>query len=318
MLSKEDYRQRGQAVINAFNRYQAAEYNTAVSRSRTAKQWIRFTEDETANELFPNLRWLESRSAERRAEHMAFYNRIWAKTDPFWLRNQPGDLWNCSCDWEETSDDENNEGVRSSKPNKGLEGNPGETGKVFTDNCVYIQASNKDLVDRVILQMGKDAYYPKPNMNGVAVNVNPLHGIKEIAGNMDVLHTFLEQTTNIRCVELLPNITSGNEAIKPRFYPEGRTPRGKNRNADALIEFKDGAKWVADLKCMQGNGGKIIDRLKEAYEQADYSIIKINGKINIENIQKDVTSFMKQYYKFNGVMVYDREGNIIINKQRDA
>ena len=90
-------------VLHTFNRYQAAEYNTTVSRSRTAKQWGEFA-DADHMRLFPNLRWLPSRSATPREEHVRFYNRVWAKTDPFWQQNQPGNLWNCKCDWEETDD----------------------------------------------------------------------------------------------------------------------------------------------------------------------------------------------------------------------
>ena len=50
-----------------------------------------------------------------------------------------GNLWNCKCDWEETDDPvtgDNPEGIR---PARGLEGNPAKTGKIFTDECKYIQ-----------------------------------------------------------------------------------------------------------------------------------------------------------------------------------
>lgn len=130
------------AVLNTFNRYQAAEYNTATARARTAKQWTDFNADPVSNELYPNLKWLPSRSANPREEHIPFYNLVLPKTDPFWLQNQPGNLWNCKCDWEETD-----EPATSSRPQticaKGLEGNPAETGEVFTKECTYFkQVSN--------------------------------------------------------------------------------------------------------------------------------------------------------------------------------
>ena len=135
------------AVLNTFNRYQAAEYNTATARARTAKQWTDFNADPIANELYPNLRWLPSRSANPREEHIPFYNLVLPKNDPFWLQNQPGNLWNCKCDWEETD-----EPATSSRPQticaKGLEGNPAETGEVFTDECTYFKQAGKNRKER--------------------------------------------------------------------------------------------------------------------------------------------------------------------------
>ncbi len=50
-------------------------------------------------------------------------------------------------------------------------------------------------------------------------------------------------------------------------------PRGANNNADAVLEWADGGKWVVDFKYMQGNGGKLKERLYDAYEQADYAVV---------------------------------------------
>lgn len=140
--SPEDFDRMARAVLNTFNRYQAAEYNTAVARARSAKQWTDFSQPDNMF-LFPNLRWIPSRSADPREQHIPFYNRVWAKNDPFWNSNQPGNLWNCKCDWEETDDpvtDGNPEGL---KPAKGLEGNPAKTGQIFTDQCTYVKKAKE-------------------------------------------------------------------------------------------------------------------------------------------------------------------------------
>ena len=140
--SPEEFDRMARAVLNTFNRYQAAEYNTAVARARTAKQWADFSQGDNMF-LFPNIRWLPSRSANPREQHMPFYNRVWAKNDPFWTVNQPGNLWNCKCDWEETDDPVTGDNPEGLKPAKGLEGNPAETGQIFTDQCTYIQKAGK-------------------------------------------------------------------------------------------------------------------------------------------------------------------------------
>lgn len=116
-----------------YNRYQAVEYNTAVSRARTGKQWQQFDNADNRR-LFPCIKWLPSRSATPREEHMPFYNRIWAKDDPFWNTNQPGTLWNCKCDWEQTDEDPTENNPNKQIIHKGLYGNPVRTGQIFTED----------------------------------------------------------------------------------------------------------------------------------------------------------------------------------------
>ncbi len=136
---------KGKAILNKYNRWQAAEYNTAVARARTARQWKDLQEDTT---LYPNLRWLPSRSATPREQHMVFYNRVWAKTDPFWNENTPGSLWNCKCDWEETDEPVTDGNPVTKVTAKGLEGNPGITGEIFTNESAYIKKAGRIVLDR--------------------------------------------------------------------------------------------------------------------------------------------------------------------------
>lgn len=132
------------AILHKYNRYQAAEYNTAVARARTGKQWQQF-EEEDNRRLFPCIKWLPSRSATPREEHMPFYNRVWPKDDPFWLSNQPGTLWNCKCDWEQTDEDptDGNPTNRIVKP--GLDENPTTSGQIFTDTAPYIRKAPEEV-----------------------------------------------------------------------------------------------------------------------------------------------------------------------------
>lgn len=136
-----------EAYLRIFNRYQSAEYNTARSRARTGKQWNDFQEN---NDIFPNIKWILSRSVEKREEHIVFAGRVWAKDDPFWTTNQPGSLWNCKCDWQET-DEPVTDGNPSNKRivNQGLEGNPAITGEIFTDNASYIKRARENGFDKI-------------------------------------------------------------------------------------------------------------------------------------------------------------------------
>ena len=61
------------------------------------------------------------------------------KNDPFWSYNQPGNLWNCKCDWEETDEATTDGNPSAHIRHNGLEGNPAITGEIFTDNSAYIK-----------------------------------------------------------------------------------------------------------------------------------------------------------------------------------
>ena len=301
----EEGQKRASAVLTAFNRYQSAEYNTAVSRSRTAKQWLDFNDDD-AMLLFPNLRWLPSRSASPREQHMPYYNHVWAKTDPFWASNQPGNLWNCKCDWEETSDAPDADKVKALSPPASLEGNPGITGEAFTDNAVYFTANSHEKASAAILEAGEQGFYAKTSIKDVKVKAHILHEAGEIAGNMEVASVFCSKNPGVKSITLLPNVTKENEELRKNFYPKGLYPRGANKNADAIIGWSGGEKWLADFKCMGGNGGKLLKRLEEAYNQGDFAIIKIKESIkDPDNIKKVAESFMKQRYRFKGIIIYD-------------
>ena len=144
------------ATLHKYNRYQAAEYNTAVARARTGKQWQQFDEPDNRR-LFPCIKWLPSRSATPREEHMPFYNRVWPKDDPFWTYNQPGTLWNCKCDWEQTDEEptDGNPDRRIVKP--GLDQNPATSGQIFTDSAPYIRKAPA-VVPTYAIRMERDLF----------------------------------------------------------------------------------------------------------------------------------------------------------------
>ena len=148
-VAANDEKRDGTGPLHAHARYLAAEANTARTRARTGKQWQQFNQDDHAR-LFPNIRWIASRSATPREAHMPFYGRVWAKDDPFWQHNQPGTLWNCKCDWEETDDP-----VTTGNPQKnievpGLKGNPAETGQIFSEDAPYFsRCPNKEIVEPI-------------------------------------------------------------------------------------------------------------------------------------------------------------------------
>lgn len=217
--------------IRVFNRYQAVEHNTARSRARTAKQWNEFDENKG---LFPNIKWILSRSVDKREEHIVFAGRVWAKDDPFWTTNQPGSLWNCKCDWQET-DEPVTDGNPSNKRivNKGLEGNPAVTGEIFTDNASYIQKSpNPQVVEDFLKSLKpktRKPSAPKPTApNPAPETSDPDDLISKMPNNLtneekkaianNIIE--LEKALNIKSGNPMSIEDADNQNANPKHNPE--------------------------------------------------------------------------------------------------
>lgn len=176
-VDSDDYETKAKQIINRYNRYQVAEYNTAVARSRTALQWVEFTEDDLKNQMYPNLKWLPSSSADPREEHRLFYGLVLPKNDPFWNSNYPGNLWNCKCDWEETDEPAFTGEVAYVKPHNGLGGNPAKDKIIFTDDASYVKNAGKE-TDKLVLGCVRSNHFEwaKNHLIGTSVKHPEIEG----------------------------------------------------------------------------------------------------------------------------------------------
>lgn len=194
----EDKPKACKQALRVFDNWQDAEYNTAVARARTAKQFEEFNDPESLR-LFPNLRWVPSRSANPRAAHQVFYDRVWAKNDPFWANHSPGTEWNCKCDIEETDAPvTENQDMQLPKAPRGLEGNPYETGELFSDNASYVVKTR--------------------SMESEISNFTNGYSLKYWRENED-LHQQLRNTTATCTIEgRQESVTFGNDQIDEALY----------------------------------------------------------------------------------------------------
>ena len=134
-------------VLQRFNRYLAAEYNTTAIRAHRAADWQQF---EAERDVLPNLEWMPSTSINPGEDHRTFWGTTLPIDDPFWEEHCPGDRWNCKCHLRNT-DKEPTDRPTSDNPcdlrHDGLEGNPAHTGEVFSDNANYIRTLNRSDVN---------------------------------------------------------------------------------------------------------------------------------------------------------------------------
>ena len=113
------------------------EYDTAVIRAHQAADWLQFQREK---DVLPNLRWVPSTSPNPGKDHRTFWNTILPVDDPFWAQHRPGDRWNCKCSLSAT-DEPTTDAPKPSKkdrPQPGLDNNPANDRKLFSDTHPYI------------------------------------------------------------------------------------------------------------------------------------------------------------------------------------
>ena len=115
------------------------EYDTAVLRAHQAADWKHFIDEA---DVFPNVRWMPTTSIVPDPLH----ERYWTMkltlpvNHPFWQEHRPGDRWNCKCSLQQTDEPVNAEaleGYTPPLPMPGLDNNPANDGKLFSDTHPY-------------------------------------------------------------------------------------------------------------------------------------------------------------------------------------
>lgn len=135
------WRKEAEPIANHHNKvWLRTEYDTAVKRAKQAQQWKQF-EDE--RDVLPNLRWVPSTAATPGADHMIFWDTVLPIDHPFWSSHKPGDRWGCQCSIEATDDPETDapRGSINDEPAPGLDNNPAQDGKLFSDSHPYFPDS---------------------------------------------------------------------------------------------------------------------------------------------------------------------------------
>ncbi|GHT15073.1 hypothetical protein AGMMS4956_14260 [Bacteroidia bacterium] len=304
--SPADFAKDAKRILNTYNRYQAAEYAAAVARARTARQWANFNNpNDIANELYPNIRWIPSRSVEPRPLHRKFWNQVWAKNDQFWNDNQPGNLWGCKCDWERTDEPPTNLHLEPIKAEPGLKGNPGVTGEVFSKDASYFQKVGTALLNQSILSLPvKDTYIPFTDK----INCNVLRDAKKVPKEVSVARNLIG--AGYEKIYLLPELHKKEAAQRAKFLPTGYKQQDIKKNPDAVI-VKDGKEYVADFKVIT-NPSWLVRRIGESEGQAEYCVIKMDydNKQDTHTIRIRVYDAMQNNPQIKGVIVLDKEGKI--------
>ena len=242
-LSLEEFKDFATGGIGLYNGYQRTEYNTLVSRSRTAKQWERF-QDEKLH--YPNIEWLRTASANPRAEHLAYIGLILPMDDPFWTNNQPGNLYNCKCDWRSTDKAATKRPDTHYEPAAGLEGNPAETNELVTERHPYFKRNGKAprwVDDKAKLQCPDEVcFVEKTTPSGNKYLEHLLVSKAQEATDNRMFAALLVENGH-KDVKLLPKIKDTERSLRERYFGKDYAAKHLTTSPDAwadgaLFEFK--------------------------------------------------------------------------------
>ena len=298
------------------------EYNTAVLRAHQAAGWKHF---EAEQDVFPNIRWMPTTSPQQDLLHAQYWQAklTLPVNHPFWSQHHPGDRWNCKCSLEQTDEPTNDEVIKDFKPvpkQPGLENNPGDDGKLFSDTHPYVAKAYpgaKAAVERLLRQ--KDQEPPgvseyRTTAKG-QVLISPYHGANELEEN-ERIATFLSQKLNKK-IYLLPRINSDTEEqikLREKLIPKGVQQR---KNPDFMIGgmLFEGKSM---LKVKPSNNDKkiknaILNRIKDAKTQADNIIIEMPSHIERRQINKHIKGYLRQSNKKRTIIIKWKNKAIVIS-----
>jgi hypothetical protein len=223
--------------------------------------------------------------------HKEFWNRVWAKDDPFWDDHQPGDHWNCKCDWHET-DDAVTDNAFIYKPSaaRGLHGNPARTGEIFTENIpdgkdwkkasYFENAKEKWRIGKMLLEQPDSVVFSKVKITaGKHYHEHIMVAAEqEAAKNRAITEMLLQKGyENIR---LLPIIDRKEPQLRERYYGKGYN---YSKCPDATIDGKR-----AEFKECKGH--YVNHHIERASQQAEIVVISITEKMSDARIQSIIAS----------------------------
>lgn len=329
------------------------EYDTAIIRAHAAADWREFQRNK---DILPNLRWMPTTSNQPESSHRAYWlmKLTLPVDDPFWNEHHPGDRWNCKCSLEATDDPVVRPAdMESTKPQRGLENNPGKDGHTFSDNHPYFPKGcsscpfNKGLKNKMgtFFRNEKKHCYDcakidnamraalddlKGNTDGVPPSVDfysvshhgmvltsPYHGANEVDENRR-LAVFLTKKLCLK-VYLLPRLDPQNPIQAPlraSLLPSGVKDR---KNPDFYIGslLFDG-KSMMNIKRSEDSKkyhNDILNRIKSAKKQADNVVLEIPTFVSRKTISGTIKGFLMQSSKERVIIVKHGKKCYIYNRK---
>lgn len=286
-VSEKEFKKQAELIVGAYNGYQRTEYNTLVSRARSAKQLKQFASEKA---LYPNIEWLLTTSAHPRELHRTYVGLVLPQGDPFWNNNQPGNEWGCKCNWRTTDKPVTNKPSQTLPPAIGLEGNPAATGELVTDNHPYFKRNKnapKWVENKAILSTPDAvAYTVKETNNGSYLEHLLASDAAEVLENEKIARILL--AFGYKDIKLLPQIHKNEVAMRVRYYGNSFNNAHPSVCPDAMI-------GSTPVEFKHTNFGNMSKRIKEASKKSNIAILRVEQPLKQDYLDR----FIKGQWNLN-------------------
>lgn len=275
-LPFNEFRKKAQEIDASYNEeWLRAEYNLAIKQASAAKQWQSFQRDK---DVYPNLKYMPSLSADPREVHRMYYGVIKPIDDAFWNNMMPPNGWGCKCWVSQTDEKATQLEVDPISPIPGVEGNAGKSRRVFPPNHPYVTNMSAQEKLKIQNQLGRlwdnnatDRYVTQKIGKG-KLSVHPLCDAVDLDDNLDY---------GVPMIEAL----SGELKLLKHSYQDGiKNPEFEYSNTigdRTKIHFtkNDCAKYISNsFKSKYGKYSQLRN-----YDKS-FIAVDFDGKFNIEQL----------------------------------
>lgn len=279
-----EFKKLAKGIVGNYNQtWLKTEYDTAVAAARSARDWLTY---EAEADLYPNIEYLRTVSAEPDKDHLKYVGIIRPINDPFWDTHLPPSRWNCKCSVKNTAAPVTEipadiDAIDPIVP--AFQNNPGKTGSLFNLPYTLYAQNTTQIPDAVIAKELKTRILPELDMyipaysfpNGGELLIHP--GIDEDEWETNTYYGSLLAKQGKK-VKLLPVKLDGS------------------KNPDLTINGK-----LADFKSPDTeNKAKMITNLVgyAHVQKAKIVVIDISGKgLTKQEIWRGVTGSMTRHGK---------------------
>jgi hypothetical protein len=285
-----EFEKEAKPVLKDYNRnWLAAEYNTTTRSARMATDWRTAQEEK---DLFPNIKYLPSRSATPREAHKPYYHIIRPVDDPFWDTHLPPNGWQCLCGFKTTDEEVTDIPEDLEPPEFGFRQNVGKTAKPFDNSHPYFSQRYPER-RKLMAEMMESMPY---NIDVDGVKVSLWADPSDLESNLQAAQIFKESFDDVR--------------IMPHHF-DGR------KNPEYLIDQVQG-----DLVVAQGSTikGSLNNALRRKYQQMSgkfYLVFNVNALAlpGEEILAREIYGSLKQRRRCNKlIMVMDESLYVVVDQ----
>lgn len=233
-------------IIARYERQTDVEDNLTVNTARGVKRWLEFKKSE---DIYPNLEYMPTRSANPRQSHRAYYGIVRPMNDPIWSNLYPPNGFECKCWVRQTDAQPTIEDIEPINLPSGVSGNAAIDKVIFSPNHNMVKNLTKS---------GKE--HIKLNLEALKADIpySDLPDYKAKNGSNVSVHVFADEFDVEENFKAAVKLTDELEGLEIKITPHVIIKDRKN--PEYLINNK-----IADLKHQSGKN--ISSNLSSAIKQ---------------------------------------------------